>query len=622
MYIEKIIVVGGGTSGWMTAYWMRRLFPDIKITAIVSEEIDILGAGEGGLPIFFGWFKQTGIDLKEFFQYTGATVKLGIDYRDWYAKGSNFLHPFTGDLLRVGDVSWPTLEESPKPEEQDEAAKLIWNKLTPQEQEEKIKELDGEHTEYVDLSDENKELIKDGVLDENTEDIMHEYEEDPDLEIRDVNKHSRRAYVNRVYNEPELNFLEWASPFMHDGIPDESLEDLMKALSDNQMSGVSLHFDAIKVGEFFKEKCVQEGVLHIPGTVIDIEKTAEGMITGIITDDQEKHECDFVFDCSGERRVISSKFEEDKDWWPFPHLTLNSALPFNLENEKDIGMWTAAQAMDCGWMWQIPLQNRIGCGYVFDDRFIDYDYAQQEVEKFLGKKINPIKPVSFKSGYLEKPWAYNCISMGMSQSFVEPLEATALGSLCVQHFILRDIIYALVEKFEEKRIEDFTNWPEINWDEGDYSIAQLEYNALCGNIIREIADFVHCHYYTPRKDTDFWESRQELFNMNQEEFTGEGESMSHKLKVWKDTPVYYQPETEAQQIYNEFNLICVFDGLNIYDRKERQKLMANYPYLINWMSDQNFEDWKEIFQEEKLQFNNGRLKQFDYLKKYEYLTKT
>ena len=142
MYIEKIVVVGGGTSGWMTAYWMRRLFPDIKITAIVSEEIDILGAGEGGLPIFFGWFKQTGIYLKEFFQYTGATVKLGIDYRDWYAKGSNFLHPFTGDLLRVGDVSWPTLEESPKPEEQDEAAKLIWNKLTPQEQEEKIKELD------------------------------------------------------------------------------------------------------------------------------------------------------------------------------------------------------------------------------------------------------------------------------------------------------------------------------------------------------------------------------------------------------------------------------------------------------------------------------------------------
>ena len=50
--------------------------------------------------------------------------------------------------------------------------------------------------------------------------------------------------------------------------------------------------------------------------------------------------------------------------------------------------------------------------------------------------------------------------------------------------------------------------------------------------------------------------------------------------------------------------------------------MANYPYLINWMSDQNFEDWKEIFQEEKLQFNNGRLKQLDYLKKYEYLTKT
>ena len=71
MFIENIIIVGGGTSGWMTAYWMKKLLPDLKIKVIASPEIDILGAGEGGLPVFLGWFKQCEIDLKEFFKKLG-----------------------------------------------------------------------------------------------------------------------------------------------------------------------------------------------------------------------------------------------------------------------------------------------------------------------------------------------------------------------------------------------------------------------------------------------------------------------------------------------------------------------------------------------------------------------
>ena len=67
-------------------------------------------------------------------------------------------------------------------------------------------------------------------------------------------------------------------------------------------------------------------------------------------------------------------------------------------------MWTTAQAMEYGWMWKIPLQHRQGCGYVFDDSFIDFDIAQKEVEKFLRRKINPLKKISFQKGYLEKPW--------------------------------------------------------------------------------------------------------------------------------------------------------------------------------------------------------------------------
>ena len=576
MFIENIIIVGGGTSGWMTAYWMKKLLPDLKIKVIASPEIDILGAGEGGLPVFLGWFKQCEVDLKEFFQKTGATVKLGIDYRDWYAKGENFLHPFTGDLITVGGVEHPSKEEDP-----------------------------GEEEEDPDM------------------DVEHEFEENPELEVENANKQIRRAYVNGIYASPELNYLEWTSPFMEDGIPNHSLEELMEILSDNQMSGVSVHFDAVKVGEFFKEKCLDLGVEYFSETVLDIETDGEGSVTEVITKDR-KFECDLIFDCSGQRRLISSKFEDDNDWWPFGFLTVNSALPFVLENPEgaDLDMWTTAQAMEYGWMWKIPLQHRQGCGYVFDDSFIDFDIAQKEVEKFLRRKINPLKKISFQAGYLEKPWAKNCISIGMSQSFVEPLEATALGSVCVQHFMIRDLIHGLVSKFEEKPIASFDGWEEINWDEGDYKIAQLEYNALCGNIIREIADFVHGHYYTPRKDTEFWDSRKVLFNMGDEDFTGKGEAMSHKMKMWKNHPVYYEPETQAQKIYNEFNLLCVFDGLHIYDREERKLLLENHPFMQKWMTPQNLEDFKEYFSNMKASLNEGRLTQLEYLKKYELLAKT
>jgi len=98
--------------------------------------------------------------------------------------------------------------------------------------------------------------------------------------------------------------------------------------------------------------------------------------------------------------------------------------------------------------------------------------------------------------------------------------------------------------------------------------------------------------------------------------------MSHKMKMWKTHPVYYEPETQAQKIYNEFNLLCVFDGLHIYDREERKLLLENHPYMQKWMTPQNLEDFKEYFSNMKASLNEGRLTQLEYLKKYELLAKT
>ena len=198
-------------------------------------------------------------------------------------------------------------------------------------------------------------------------------------------------------------------------------------------------------------------------------------------------EGDFFIDASGFARVLMKKL--DNPWVSYKkNLPVNSAMPFLLKyDEGEIPKpWTTAWAQSSGWMWQIPVQKRKGCGYVFDDNFITADQAQAEIETTLGKKIDPIRVLKFDTGRLDRAWVKNCLAVGLSSAFAEPLEATSIHSTIIQ---LLDLVFGYLKANKD----DTCN---------EYSVKL--YNKKSSNMYDDFKDFLNIHYMGGRTDSNFW----------------------------------------------------------------------------------------------------------------------
>jgi tryptophan halogenase len=217
--------------------------------------------------------------------------------------------------------------------------------------------------------------------------------------------------------------------------------------------------------------------------------------------------CDFVFDCSGFHRLIigktfNAKWNSYKDFLPS-----DSAIPFFIDMIDSIPPYTEAIAMKHGWMWKIPLQNRFGCGYVFDSSLISEEEAVKEIEEFLG--YVPFYPrkekggFKFDAGAYEETWINNCLAVGLSANFIEPLEATSLWVTS----------YSLSLFFSNPN--SITN--TSNEVREQFNKTVLDQNS-------EIANFVYFHYMSLRKDTDFWKKFS---------YENAPKSLKEKISLWK-----------------------------------------------------------------------------------------
>ena len=560
MNIKTITIVGGGSAGWLSAIFFKSIVPKIKVQVIESEDIDILGAGEGGVPIIFPFFRQCDIDINEFIKQCNGTIKLGVKFENWC--DNDYFHSFAGDFIKVSEIEWP---------------------------------------------DKTDDEISSDDYDEN-----HIYEIDKSIEKQQTTHFLKRMFYNLAYQN-ESNFYDITSPFEKDGIPDKDLQSIANWTSEQGMTGISFHFDARLMVDYLKYLGKQRGIEVINDEIVDVVHDHTGKILTLISE-KNQYDVDFCFDCTGESSTLMRRFDDFK-YWNFDYLTLNRALPFNLENGKDIDMWTKSIALKNGWMWQIPLQNRVGCGYVFDGNYLSFGEAQLEVEEYLGLEIEPLKRIMFEPGYIDKSWNNNCIALGMSQSFLEPLEATALGDVVVQLTYIQRCWQKLNDLYTEQSL-DLSTLDELIWDDDDEMVTRLEYNATNNNLIREIADFIHMHYFTNKDDSEFWKTRKENFIYDgvkfDEEWDGIGETTSYKLHTWQYMPVYYEPEYSFLKIFNEFNLLSIIDGLNIYDKAQRdQYIQQEYDGFGNV-----YEQLKSFVTESKAQLNFNTLSQKDYLKKY------
>lgn len=472
----NIVIVGGGTAGWIAAYLLSESKPQYKITLIESDSIGIIGAGEGAtgqmVRLLLGGingFVPRSLDLDDFIKNTDATNKMGIRFKNWSGNDSNYFVPVATSITANRD--------------NDYILKYVFSKYGS----------DNIHLSSID-----------GI-----------------------------KYENKKYDD----FL-------------------------------ALHFDAHKVGNYFKNKT--NNVKQINAIVVDTKIDEFGNINKIILDNGSEILGDFFIDCSGFKKVLINKL--NVKWISCKqYLPVDTAMPFIVkykENEKIIPE-TGTTAMSSGWMWDIPLQTRRGCGYVFDSNFISKEDAKKEIEKHLGQEIEPIKFINFDSGYLDTFWKNNVLALGLSSSFFEPLQATSIHNTIMQmSYFLNNFLF--------DNIKDTINVSNMN-----------KYNDYINSIMTSSLNLISLTYQGKRYDTDFWRYIVDN-NIVTDQVKEYIETSKHKMITPDMIP---QPDGGHNFGLISQNLIGLglvekslarkeLDDVNLYDfaEKEYQKYYRAYSY--------------------------------------------
>jgi flavin-dependent dehydrogenase len=311
-------------------------------------------------------------------------------------------------------------------------------------------------------------------------------------------------------------------------------------LEDKDPPFNQFHFNTQKLNTFLHEIAKLKDIPVIDDEIIDVKLTDDEEISSIVGTLKE-YSYDFYIDSTGFKKLLISKL--GGKWISHSkYLKMNSAIVFPTAEKEEINLYTTAQAMDYGWMFNIPVWGRNGNGYIFDSNYIDATAAKQEVEKFLGHTIEVGKHITFDPGAVDRAWIKNCVAVGLSGNFIEPLEATSIGTSIQQAFLLMHRL----PNYDEKTIN--------------------QYNKAVNDIMENIRDFVILHYQTKKDNSQFWKDLQKL------EIP---ESLATKLEKWrKNLPIEEDFSGYSKYIlFREANFTQVLHGLNLFDQ---EKIAAEY----------------------------------------------
>lgn len=251
------------------------------------------------------------------------------------------------------------------------------------------------------------------------------------------------------------------------------------------------HFDTFKLNEYLRNKCIQRNIRLIDGIVSKVNVAPEtGFVQSVLLEDGTEHFAHFFIDATGFRRVLMTAIG-NTNWRSFSkYLPMDSAIAFPspLPEDRVVNTHTRAIAKSSGWMWEIPTQERRGNGYVYCSQFISDEKARQEASRQVGFEVEPVRSFKFDSGCLEKSWHKNVIAVGLASAFVEPLEATSIGSTILQ-------IFGSV-----KYLASFTGDPR----------SAKDYNKRITNTMDNLCAMIALHYISDRTDTEFWRFAQTL----------------------------------------------------------------------------------------------------------------
>jgi len=306
----------------------------------------------------------------------------------------------------------------------------------------------------------------------------------------------------------------------------------------------AIHFDATKFANYLENVGKSRNINVVNDTFKSVSYDDNRFIKKINLENYQSIDCDFVFDCSGFSRLIIGKEYQTK-WISYSnHLPMKKAITFWLDADDEVPSYTSAVAMKYGWMWKIPLQHRTGAGYVFDSDYIDESQALAEAEEYYGKKLEVRKIISFDSGRYENVWVKNCMAVGLSSNFIEPLEATSIWITINQLNFFRQFLNE-IHNPRESSIQ--------------------KYNELVADMLDETLGFIFLHYMTKRSDTEFWKNFRSNYTIP--------EKLKTKLELIKENNLRHYDTFQNTFPLPSFLQVC--HGLQLFEKVDNMSIYDN-----------------------------------------------
>ena len=320
------------------------------------------------------------------------------------------------------------------------------------------------------------------------------------------------------------------------------------------------HFDTRKLNSYFHKTAEKRGIVFYKDEIENVVIDNEGFVEKLVGANGE-YNADFFIDASGFNRVISSKL--GAEWIDCSdYLPMNSAIAFPTPYKEEIPPYTEARALSSGWMWRIPTQDRFGNGYVYCDKFISDEDALAEVSAEFDHPIEVAKKVKFSAGYLKNFWTKNCVSVGLGGMFVEPLEASSIGSTIQQIFGVQSSL--------------------PSWTRGNSDIVAETYNHSFRDMASNIIDFIQLHYITKRRDSEFWKWCAEDLKLT--------DFNKKNIDAWCKTYPVNEQFNKHWYMFKAVNFAQVLHGVGLLDSTHAKELMNRFELENTAMSIAVFYD--------------------------------
>ena len=458
--MKNIVILGGGTAGWMTANLLQKKWRQrgIQISVVESPDIGIIGVGEGSTPLLKEFFDSLEISESEWMPQCNATYKNGITFNDWSTVPGyeSYFHPFPCSL--------------------DFATFGFLYKYT--------------------------ELRRKGA---------------------DVLAHPNRFSLMAGLTERKL------APLPAENFPFHFQ--------------YGYHFDSVLIGKFLREKARESGVSHIEATVEKVEQESDGSIKSLLLNTGQILSGDFFVDCSGFASILLQKTLKVPFVSFAENLFNDSAVAIPTDIETEIPAETLSTALSNGWAWKIPLTNRFGNGYVFSSKYCSPDEAETELRSHLNILESDVEArhLKMKVGRVQETWAKNCVAVGLSQGFIEPLEATAL-----------QFVYSTIEQFSQALEEG--NFSGKNRD---------EFNARMNANFEGVRDYIVLHYKTnSRSDSRYWIDNRENQKIS--------DNLRAMIECWYAIEDTQEALTRLNigSYYSQRSWTCLLAGVGVFPKQE------------------------------------------------------